>query len=768
MTQNNLGNAYSNRSRGEGADRLEQAIQAYQAALQVYTRAAFPEQWATTQNNLGIAYCEYSRGERADRLEQAIQAYQAALQIYTRAAFPEQWAETQNNLGNAFRDRIRGERADNLEAAIQAYCNALQVCTRTAFPEQWAGLQNNLGAAYRDRIRGERAENRAQAERCWTKLLAHYEAAFAGSLDGLYFARDLVAAAQKLLGLYREDRRNDCAVDVLERSKAIGLRLELGRSGRTPRNLTTSEGAEYRDRADKLRLLRSERRELERRGLGQADYAAQLDRLARTQEAHEKHLRELEAQDPDFSSAPPNFAALRQAAREHDLTIIYFHCTQDEARGAEAYILHPESPASELPESDIVPLKGLSRPEVRELLFARPPDVEYDEKHLPELIAAYKMNEKFGWMAAYWLTHLAHKTAFILDARAAWHGTIGRILGELGLLLAPLVARLRELHAQRVVLLPDSMLALFPLHALPLDAAESARHFGDEFVVSYAPSVGSLLGCLQRAKEAESVSDLTLTAIANPDGSLIFADAEVEAITTRFSGRGQAAHGSAARKQWVLDHSADADYLELSTHASYQLGDPARSAMILAHPEGYTEPKYADFHHECERLMIDDVWAGRLHVKPGCVVTADACETGQVEPAAADEEHFGFPAAFLGAGASGVIASLWAVEDMSTAWLMERTYRWMLGRRGLRPAQALKRATAWLRRQPRHKVVRWLDRRIADLELKLNAAAGNAGSQEFLRICLLYTEDRKSRVANGPEHPFAHPVYWAAFAAHGA
>ncbi|MFN5989193.1 MAG: hypothetical protein ACK47Q_07115, partial [Dolichospermum sp.] len=42
MTQNNLGNAYSNRIRGDKADNLENAIAAYNAALEVYTRTDFP------------------------------------------------------------------------------------------------------------------------------------------------------------------------------------------------------------------------------------------------------------------------------------------------------------------------------------------------------------------------------------------------------------------------------------------------------------------------------------------------------------------------------------------------------------------------------------------------------------------------------------------------------------------------------------------------------------------------------------------------------
>ena len=40
------------------------AIGCYEAALRVYTEAAFPQDWAMTQNNLGIAYQNLPDGDR--------------------------------------------------------------------------------------------------------------------------------------------------------------------------------------------------------------------------------------------------------------------------------------------------------------------------------------------------------------------------------------------------------------------------------------------------------------------------------------------------------------------------------------------------------------------------------------------------------------------------------------------------------------------------------------------------------------------------------
>ncbi len=173
-SQTSLGNAYGQRIRGERADNLELAIAAYNLSLEVYTREAFPEDWARSQNNLGNAYLYRIRGEKADNLELAIAAYNQLLEVYTRDAFPEAWAMTQNNLGVAYSNRIRGEKADNLELAIAAYNLSLEVYTREAFPEDWAGKQNNLGIAYLYRIRGEKADNLELAIAAFNQSLEVY------------------------------------------------------------------------------------------------------------------------------------------------------------------------------------------------------------------------------------------------------------------------------------------------------------------------------------------------------------------------------------------------------------------------------------------------------------------------------------------------------------------------------------------------------------------------------------------------------------------
>jgi tetratricopeptide (TPR) repeat protein len=104
---------------------LAQAVQAYQKALQVYTKEQLPQQWAMTQNNLGSALQEQgirTGGQKgADLLSQAVQAYQKALEIRTFEYLPTDWAQTQNNLAELYEIR------ENWTTAIEHYRNVYKV-----------------------------------------------------------------------------------------------------------------------------------------------------------------------------------------------------------------------------------------------------------------------------------------------------------------------------------------------------------------------------------------------------------------------------------------------------------------------------------------------------------------------------------------------------------------------------------------------------------------------------------------------------------------
>ncbi len=75
MTQNNLGNALSTLGEREsGTARLEEAVTAYRAALEVQTRYRVPLNWAASWGNMGEALTVLA--DRTDDLAMARQALQ--------------------------------------------------------------------------------------------------------------------------------------------------------------------------------------------------------------------------------------------------------------------------------------------------------------------------------------------------------------------------------------------------------------------------------------------------------------------------------------------------------------------------------------------------------------------------------------------------------------------------------------------------------------------------------------------------------------------
>ena len=258
IIQNNMGAAYCERIRGERAENLEAAILCYEAALKEYTRETFPQQWASIHNNLGNVYCDRIRYEKAENLEVAICCYLAALKECTCEAVPEEWAKIQNNLGTAYLSRIRGGKPENLEEAIRCFSAALKVRTRQACLQDWAQTQNNLGIAYHNRIRGEKPENLEEAIRCFSAALKVYTA----------FSQNWATVQNNLGTSYYETQKLEEAIDCFSAALKVRTRqafpqdyvttqFNLGRANQTARQFLKAYNA-FADAIDTIESLREQ------------------------------------------------------------------------------------------------------------------------------------------------------------------------------------------------------------------------------------------------------------------------------------------------------------------------------------------------------------------------------------------------------------------------------------------------------------------------------------------------------------------------------
>jgi tetratricopeptide (TPR) repeat protein len=233
-------------------------------------------------------------------------------------------------------------------------------------------------------------------------------------------------------------------------------------------------------------------------------------------------------------------------------------------------------------------------------------------------------------------------------------------------LWGPLAERL---GTRRAVIVPHGALHYLPFEALH----DGERHEIERRELCRAPSAAVLLRCLARP-QTRFGSALVL---GHADARLPHVRAEVEGVAARFPGT-RALFGGAARID-ALRAVGDIDVLHIACHAQFRNDSPRFSALHLA--DG--------------ALTVRD--AARLRLRGG-LVTLSACETG-ISAVMPGDELIGLTHGFISAGAACVLASLWTVQDESTADFMPRFYDRL--RASGQPAQAL-RATQieTLRDQP--------------------------------------------------------------------
>jgi CHAT domain-containing protein len=220
------------------------------------------------------------------------------------------------------------------------------------------------------------------------------------------------------------------------------------------------------------------------------------------------------------------------------------------------------------------------------------------------------------------------------------------------------------------------------------------------------------------------------------------------------------------------------DFIHLATHGVIDEGWPTRSAVILTQT-GLPDPLQQALSHQ-------PVYDGRLSVREiqrgwelkAELVTLSACETA-LGRAAGGEGFVGFTQALLMSGARSVCLSLWKVDDVATALLMQRFYANLLGRRAgltapMPKAEALKEAKSWLRGLRRSEVLAATTVLSGGIERGKGAkgrqssevsAAGKADDRPdaaaYLRGELRRLSDQTKYVDN--DRPYAAPYYWAAF-----
>jgi CHAT domain-containing protein/Flp pilus assembly protein TadD len=275
-------------------------------------------------------------------------------------------------------------------------------------------------------------------------------------------------------------------------------------------------------------------------------------------------------------------------------------------------------------------------------------------------------------------------------------------------LLAPIADRIEK--AEAIMFAPTGLVYYLPLHALgPVDAQTGTiRFLALSKPVSYL-TTAALFNAITAAPapwQASSHRD-ALLAFGNPlfRGLPLLpnTDTEVTTLQTLFGDRAVVLRGPEATKSALLTWLGSlrgGPEAAVTTRLGTALPDPGQFAFVHLATHGVLDARAPQNSYLAldagNRLMAHEV--ASLDLTGTNLITLSACETALADrvPGA---ELMSLAQFFSAAGARSVVVTLWAVDDVETAHLMEHFYRG-LKENPTEKARALQQAQAALMTRP--------------------------------------------------------------------
>lgn len=286
----------------------------------------------------------------------------------------------------------------------------------------------------------------------------------------------------------------------------------------------------------------------------------------------------------------------------------------------------------------------------------------------------------------------------------------------------------------QLILIPHRFLHCLPLHVLPFaDGSCLLDRFPDG--IRYAPSC-SILQMIQTRQRTEFSNFVAIqnpnnnVAIQNSNNNLAYTNVEVENIKQYFPHPNILTKAAASKD--VLNNQTlhSVHCLHFSGSSDFKIDSPLQSCLFFVD----------------EPVTLEEIF--KLDLSQCRLVTLSASETALIDWTNNNDEYMGFPSAFLFAGSTSVVGSLWSVNDLSTALLMIKFYQNL--QTGSTIAFALQQAQLWLRDIKKRELEQWIDAK----QILLDATT---------KVTL---RRRLYRLPNDAQ-PFHNPLYWAAFCAIG-
>jgi CHAT domain-containing protein/tetratricopeptide (TPR) repeat protein len=237
----------------------------------------------------------------------------------------------------------------------------------------------------------------------------------------------------------------------------------------------------------------------------------------------------------------------------------------------------------------------------------------------------------------------------------------------------------RYINNADVVIVPHGILHYVPFAAL----TDGKRYFGDDHAISLLPSA-SILQSIRR-QAGPSGRRVLAVSQSSAEGQPVLLHADKEAADVAKLYHTQPLQTGRATRAQFMKRAPAYNLVHIAAHAELNANSPLFSRILLS-PDG-----------DSGVIEVREVYG--MNLARTNLVVLSACQT-QLGKGSKGDDIVGLNRAFLYAGASSVIASLWTVDDKATSVLMKAFYGNL--QQGLSKAASLQAAQIATRKKYPH------------------------------------------------------------------
>lgn len=213
-------------------------------------------------------------------------------------------------------------------------------------------------------------------------------------------------------------------------------------------------------------------------------------------------------------------------------------------------------------------------------------------------------------------------------------------------------------NKKQIAIVPSGLLCIVSFQSLSTKTPSGGlKYFGEEKQIFYVDKIYTVTNGVN-----EKMDNLKIVAVGNADNTLKNAETEVTNFKQTFPGT-MIYVGNEATKNNVLGTKGEYNILHLATHGILDYSDAENSYLVFASDKTTGDNG---------KLKINDIYRIK-NLDRFKMVTLSACETAVVQNIA-DGWPISTASAFIEAGVSTVIATLWKVDDKATSIFMGKFY----------------------------------------------------------------------------------------------